>query len=246
MGHRHLMHRKRLPLWAYGRFPYLLDVFEAHAVRHHARWYRQFDFEPDPIGRCDNIGFEWSTTLRLVAGFALVWGPLAWWAPAGAVVFIAGAVLHNRIHNMLHRQMHVPRRVFYGRWVVYRWLARQHFLHHRHVRANFNLSFPLFDHVFRSTARPTQGDIREMLLLGLLEPRSHQAATRVRRIRAQCARSGSELSGKVVPPTALGNRLRGWVCVTNVTGESYRLGLKKKARLLGRKPRSVEEMAVDA
>ena len=33
LGHRHLMHAKTLPAWAYRRVPSLVEVFEAHAIR---------------------------------------------------------------------------------------------------------------------------------------------------------------------------------------------------------------------
>jgi hypothetical protein len=87
--------------------------------------------------------------------------------------------------------MHMPRPVFYARWRIYRWQARQHFLHHRHRRGNFNLSFPLFDHVLGTTVEPTRSDVREMLLLGLLAPRSAPAAARVARGRAPAAAASS-------------------------------------------------------
>src|SRR5256885_16882801 len=43
--HKHFMHKKQLFAWLYKIFPYLKAVFEAHAVRHHSIWYKDFDFE---------------------------------------------------------------------------------------------------------------------------------------------------------------------------------------------------------
>jgi len=173
--HRHLMHKKRLPKWVYRASPYILDVFEAHAVRHHATWYKEFDYEPDPVGREENLDIKWTETFVILACLLPLLATMAWLFPLGCGIFLAVAILHNRLWNVLHRQMHIPQQTFFKNWGVYHFLARHHFMHHQQVGKNYNIVFPLADFVLGSVARPTISDRKEMLRLGYLAPRSEAA-----------------------------------------------------------------------
>jgi hypothetical protein len=185
--HKRLMHRKKLPAWVYRQFPYVLDAFEAHAVRHHTRWYREFDYEPDPVGRNENIPIPLKESLlMLVAAFPL-WSPIFWVSTFGGCVFIATAFLHNNLWSVLHRQMHIPRDVFFRDWALYRFVAMNHFMHHQDTNRHLNVAFPFADFLFGTRTQPRFGDIREMLRLGYIKPRSELAKRWIRRTRQAIA-----------------------------------------------------------
>jgi hypothetical protein len=177
--HRHLMHRKRLPKWLYRVSPYVLKTFESHAVCHHGVWYKRFDYEPDPRGREHNLDIKLGETAVMLLCLAPVFALLLWLSPWGGAIVLAVSVLHNRLWNVLHRQMHIPQRAFFRNWPAFRFLARQHFMHHQQTTKNYNVVFPLFDFLLGSVARPSLGDIREMLRLGHLRARTALGRARV-------------------------------------------------------------------
>lgn len=177
--HRYFMHMKWLPAAVYRACPFFNTTYEAHAVRHHKRWYRRFDYEPDPVGRLDNLAFTLSDSLAMLISALPLWAPLIFLSPLGGCVFVASAIVHNRLWNLLHRQMHVPEDVFFKDWKIYRFLARYHFMHHQMNGRNFNVVCPLADFVLCRTAKPRIRDIRKMLTLGLLYPRTIRMRRRV-------------------------------------------------------------------
>jgi hypothetical protein len=170
--HKYFMHRKILPESIYQRYPYVLEVFKAHGVRHHTQWYREFDYEPDPVGREENLPIPMKeSVLMLIAGSPL-WAPIFFFSVQGGLIFLATAILHNRLWSILHRQMHIPEDVFFRDWAVYRFIAMNHFLHHQDTRRHFNVAFPFADFVMGVTTKPRRADIREMMRLGYVKPRS--------------------------------------------------------------------------
>ena len=181
--HRHFMHRKRLFAWLYKVFPYLSSVFESHAVRHHSIWYKDFDFEPDDHGRQENLDIKVVETVVMVVSTSPLWIPIFLFSTMGGCIFLATVVTHNRLWNVLHRQMHIPQDAFFKDWALFRYLARNHFMHHRTSSRNYNVVFPLADFLFRTKAKPTQADIREMLRLGYLRPTSDTVQELIDRIR---------------------------------------------------------------
>ena len=181
--HKHFMHRKRLFNWLYKIFPYLIDVFEAHAVRHHAHWYKEFDYEPDDYGRQENLDIKVTETVVMTVSTAPLWVWLFFISIPGGVIFLGTIIAHNRLWNVLHRQMHIPQNVFFKDWALFRYLARNHFMHHRRSQSNYNVVCPLADFLFRTKAKPTQADIREMLRLGYLRPTSDRVQQLIDRWR---------------------------------------------------------------
>ena len=177
--HRYFMHKKWLPAAFYRAYPFFNTTYEAHAVRHHGRWYKRFDYEPDPFGRLDNVTFTLSDSLAMLISALPIWAPLIFLSPFGGCVFVASTFVHNRLWNALHRQMHVPEDVFFKDWKMYRFLARYHFMHHQMNGRNFNVVCPLADFVLCRTAKPRVRDIRNMLRLGLLYPRTIRMRRRV-------------------------------------------------------------------
>jgi hypothetical protein len=185
--HRHLMHRMRLPKWIYRASPYILETFEAHAVRHHRTWYKEFDHEPDPVGREENLDIKIGETVAILTCLLPIFGLLFWLSPLGGSIVLAVSIIHNRAWNVLHRQMHMPQSVFFQRWPMFCYLARHHYMHHQQTRTNYNVVFPLFDYLMNSVAKPKLGDIKEMLRLGYLQGRTPASCERIARWRVQIA-----------------------------------------------------------
>jgi sterol desaturase/sphingolipid hydroxylase (fatty acid hydroxylase superfamily) len=79
--------------------------------------------------------------------------------------------------------MHIPKDVFFKDSALFRYLARNHFMHHRKSTKNYNVVCPLADYLFRTKAKPTQADIREMLRLGYLRPTSDRVQELIDRLR---------------------------------------------------------------
>ena len=182
--HKNLMHGKNLPKFIYGISPYIIEVFEAHAIRHHAHWYREFDFEPDPEGRHDNILLRPIETILALILFAPVVVLFFVISPVLGVTFIVMPFIHNKLWNLLHTQMHMPKPLFFVKWEVYRWLARHHYMHHQFTNKNLNVAFPLADYLVGSKVKPRMRDLRQMLYLGYLTPRSARVKARVEVRRA--------------------------------------------------------------
>jgi hypothetical protein len=174
--HRHLMHRKRLPKFVYRVAPYLLGIFEAHAVRHHAQWYREFDFEPDEYGRLENLHIGWTETFWILLGFSPIIALVMWLLPVAGTLSLLMVVFHNRLWNVIHDQMHLPREVFFKEWPVFKLLARNHFLHHVEPRSFYNVVFPFADYIMGTSIKPRQRDVKEMMRLGYLTPRTVRGA----------------------------------------------------------------------
>lgn len=170
--HKHFMHQKRFAKGIYSLMPYLIEVFESHAVRHHAKWYRKFDYEPDSIGREENLEILLIDIFAMLIFTMPAWGILMWFNPWGGVIFIGVFFVHRFLWNTIHRQMHIPEDVIFRNWGTYRFLARHHFLHHQNAGKNFNVVFPLSDVLFGSVGVAKLKDVREMLRLGHIMPRS--------------------------------------------------------------------------
>lgn len=170
--HKFLMHRKSLPERFYQASSYILATFEAHAVRHHARWYKAFDYEPDQLGREENLNIPMKETILLLVSAFPLWAPIFLFSTYGGSIFLLTALAHNRLWGIFHRQMHIPQDVFYKDWGGFRFLAINHFMHHQDTRRNYNVVFPFADFLFRTKARPARADIRELLRLGYIKPRS--------------------------------------------------------------------------
>ena len=81
------MHTRCLPESIYkAYYPYVLDTFEAHGVRHHTQWYREFDFEPDDYGREEKLIIPLKeSALMLVAALPL-WVPIFCITKAGSKI----------------------------------------------------------------------------------------------------------------------------------------------------------------
>lgn len=165
------MHQKRFAKGVYSLLPYLIEVFESHAVRHHAKWYRKFNYESDAVGREENLEILLIDIFAMLILTLPAWATLMWFNLWAGIVFISVFFIHRFLWNTIHRQMHIPEKVVFRNWGIYRFLARHHFLHHQDSKKNFNVVFPLADVLFGSVGKPQFKDVREMLRLGHLLPR---------------------------------------------------------------------------
>lgn len=151
--------------------PYLVEAFESHAVRHHAKWCRKFNYEPDSIGREENL------EILLVDIFAMLlltmpaWGALMWFNLWGGIIFISVFFAHRFLWNTMHRQMHIPEDVIFRNWGAYRFLAGIISSIIGTPGKTLMWSF-LTDVLFGSVGVAKLKDVREMLRLGHIMPRS--------------------------------------------------------------------------
>ena len=188
------MHRAGLPAWIYKASEYAIEVYQAHGVRHHTQWYREFDYEPDDCGRQENISIPMKETALMLVAASPLWGPIFWVSTFGGCIFLLTAILHNRFWTLLHSQMHMPKNVFFKDWAAFRFLARNHFMHHQNMSGNFNVTFPFADYLFATHTQPRQADIREMLRLGYIQPRSSHGQKLVEKWREATAMHRNQLA----------------------------------------------------
>lgn len=152
-SHCHLMHRRKLARLTGSAK--LQEFYDFHAKGHHAKYYRDFDHEPDEIGRYFNLQIRIRSGLILSAPFmvlAYFVDPLTLW------VILAGAILQPLVWTACHFEMHDPQGRWWSRNPIYRYIRHHHFLHHRHQTKNFGGLLPFFDWLMRTSATPTEKD----------------------------------------------------------------------------------------
>jgi hypothetical protein len=172
--HRHIMHRHRLPAWMYRASEDFETQFQNHAVLHHGTYYKVFDHEPSREGKYFNLRILTPDIARLIVLFSPVCIALwVWLSPASALTLGAMVLSHCLLWNAAHVQMHVPERNSWFREAAwFRLLARHHFMHHRRTNRHFNVVLPLADYLLGTTVAPRRADVREMLRLGYVRPRT--------------------------------------------------------------------------
>jgi hypothetical protein len=186
--HRNLMHLHKLPKLVYKLVPHFNIVYSDHAVEHHGRFYKEFDWEPDEVGRHVNLVIRVQDSAFMAVAFSPLLALMALFSPILFVSFCAVGAAHNRIWGIIHKEMHIPDdRNFFKRWGVYRFLARHHFMHHVRPLKNMNVVVPFADFVLGSVATPRLRDVKEMLRLGYLLPRTARAKARLEKINAAYA-----------------------------------------------------------
>lgn len=184
--HKNLMHLKKLPKVLYKVVPHLNIVYSDHAVEHHGRFYKEFDYEPDEAGRHVNLLIRIQDTAFMGIGQVPLLALMIIFSPIAFVTFAFLGIMHNRIWGLVHVEMHIPsEKNFWKTWGVYRFLARHHFIHHMYPLRNFNVVYPFADFVLGSTAKPKLRHVKEMLRLGYLLPRSEASTRRVDALRAR-------------------------------------------------------------
>ena len=158
--HKKLMHRKFLG----ARTASFQRVFEAHALVHHRHYSEIFSDEPVAPGEDEEIRLTVRKAPLKAAPFAALIALVSW---QGAVIFVAVVVFHHWAWNQIHLEMHKPEQRNFSTWPVYRFLARYHCLHHRHMNRNFNVVFPLADYILGTSVRANEGDLAYLERSGL-------------------------------------------------------------------------------
>jgi len=172
--HSRMMHTKRLPKVLYKLSEGPAWLYNEHAVLHHGEFYSQFDYEPRPEGKDRNLTMSLPQTFGLgLLHLPIILG-LGAITPVAGVCFILGGLTHNLLWNVVHTQMHIPKDTVWRYWWPYRALAFHHFMHHQQPMTNFNVVFPFADFIYGDIAKVRRRDIREMVRLGYVLPRSER------------------------------------------------------------------------
>jgi len=161
--HARLMHKA--PRWFLSRrFAARRKIFTSHAVEHHRQYREHFHDHALPAGADRGI------RLNLVEGLlqAVPVSAGLWCVSAVAAgMFPVVVLIHHLLWNQIHLEMHQPIGRFFSTWPAYRYVARHHFLHHRHPDKNFNVAFPVGDWLFNTVATATESDRRAMEAEGI-------------------------------------------------------------------------------
>ena len=154
--HRHIMHGdpeflRKFP----GIGSYMADTAKHH-VEHHK--YVNIDMTLKDNNHTTEVYFPWSMTVLLGILFFLTIRKVI---PMPAVVAVIGVFLHNILWNNWHTRFHdykpdvsvtqgLPKLHIFPTTFIYDYLWRYHTIHHsqKGEKYNFNIIFPLFDHIF--------------------------------------------------------------------------------------------------
>jgi hypothetical protein len=139
-------------------------MFTSHAVEHHTQYRQHFHDTPVPPGEDRGIRLNVREGLLEAVPISLL---LGCFSLTGAIMFPLVVCLHHTIWNHIHLEMHKPTGRFFAQWPAYKFVARHHFLHHRHPDKNFNVAFPLGDFLCGTIATPTADDLEAMRAEGI-------------------------------------------------------------------------------
>ena len=159
--HSRLMHRRS---YLSANSASFRRMFEAHALVHHAHYFKIFSDEPVGPGEDTNIRLTVRKAPLKAVPFAALIALVSW---QGAAIFVVAMTFHHWAWNKIHLEMHKPEHRVFSKWRVYKFLARYHCLHHRYPHRNFNVVFPLADYILGTRARANEGDLRYMQQWGL-------------------------------------------------------------------------------
>lgn len=124
---------KKIPRW-----------FESHAIIHHGRFYKNFEYDDDIVAR--HIGIELNGILNLVSLLPLIiimW--LIW--PLLAYTMAVIIILHGIIWSCVHMEMHEPKDRWFSKTWYYKWIREYHYRHHQNQKTNFNAVIPMWDYI---------------------------------------------------------------------------------------------------
>ena len=159
--HRRLMHRKNALSVRRASFK---RMFEAHTFVHHKHYAEIFSDEPVGPGEDKEIRLTVrKAPIKAIPVAAII--ALASWE--GAAIFVAVMTFHHWAWNKIHLEMHKPEQRAFSSWRLYKFLARHHCLHHRHMDRNFNVVFPFADYVLGTSVRANEVDQKYLARWGL-------------------------------------------------------------------------------
>ena len=136
--HRFIMHR---PV---GSFDY---AYRAHTLVHHRIFKSDESYHLIEARDRRTIPMAWWNGPALIAAFALPFAIASlltgqWGIVAGAAAAVA---CYYGVYEYMHWCMHLPKSRRLERSWLFRRLNGHHLLHHRYMRKNFNVVFPLAD-----------------------------------------------------------------------------------------------------
>ena len=136
--HRFLMHR---PLGKF-RYPY-----ERHALIHHRIFQSDKTYHMINPKDIETVPMAWWNGPVLICTFSSPFALISWLTGQWAVYFGAffATVLYYIAYEYSHWCMHLPKDRQLEQLKVFRFLNRHHLLHHRFMKKNFNVVFPLAD-----------------------------------------------------------------------------------------------------
>lgn len=150
--HQKLMHRRSIASFK--------RTFEAHAIVHHKNHYSKiFSDAPVPPGEDKEIRLTVRKAPIKALPVALCLALFSW---LGAAIFVATFVFHHWVWNNIHLEMHKPEQRIFSTWTIYKFLARNHWLHHQYPDKNFNVVFPLADYILGTLAHANAADLQGM------------------------------------------------------------------------------------
>jgi hypothetical protein len=146
-GHRWVMHRK---------VPGLGLIYQRHAGQHH-RFFTDQDMALDGWQDCKVVLFPAVLMVFFFGAFAAPLGLLLAWLTTTntALLFVIVALGYYLNYELLHLAYHLPEDSRVQRLPLLQRLRR---LHHRHhepklmAHANFNITYPIGDWLFRTRA----------------------------------------------------------------------------------------------
>jgi hypothetical protein len=160
--HRRFMHRKS-PL---GKFITPLNkVFEHHAKLHHSEYSRVFSDAPRGPNEDHGIQLSLKEGFIETIPFAAL---LSIFSIQGAITLFVVVLGHHYIWNKIHLEMHQPADQFFSHWPIFKFLARHHFVHHKHPEKNFNVVFPIADYILGTNTHANESELNELRNIGLL------------------------------------------------------------------------------
>jgi hypothetical protein len=147
-GHRGPMHHRRKLLGL---------IFKRHTLEHH-RFFTSEAMSYDSARDIKMVLFPPSVLLFFFGGIGLPLGAIAWLAGGENVarLFLATAFGYYLTYEWLHFSYHLSPDSWVGRLRVIAALRRHHLAHHDPARMathNFNITFPICDAVFGTSAK---------------------------------------------------------------------------------------------
>jgi len=136
---------------------YLMETFQEH-VDHHTKCYDLFNHEEGACG-LKNLTIKGVTELMLAVVPALIAFHFDW---ITSVMMFGAALVHAYLWSTFHSEMHRPQGTWFSKTRIFQFLARYHFLHHRHMNTNYNVIFVGWDWILFTAAKENADDREAM------------------------------------------------------------------------------------
>ena len=151
LGHKGPMHQK---------IRFLGPIFERHSIQHHA-FFADESLTYDTTQDFKAVLFPPILLLFFNGCFALPVGALLYLlvSPNVSFLFVLTAILYFLNYELLHFAYHMDAQSWVGRLPFMDGLRTHHFYHHDRrlmTRYNFNITYPICDHLFGTVYKDSQ------------------------------------------------------------------------------------------